>query len=94
VFTNRAAQASYLGVDGKTKSAFVPVATDLYDIKWLRDGTAFFTVRGKDGKLSFKMQRPNESEKFFGLIPTVKAFTAKQMLVKPSLPKAPQACKQ
>jgi hypothetical protein len=93
VFTSRTAEARYLGVDGKTKSTFVPVATDLYDIKWLRDGTAFFSVRGKDGKLSFKMQRPNEAEKFFGIIPTVKAFSAMQMLVKPSLPRAPQACK-
>jgi hypothetical protein len=95
VFTGKGGQAQYLGIDGSTSSNLVPAdATDLYDIKWLPDGTTFYVVRGKDGKLTFKVRRPGvEQDRFLGVIASVDAYSGRDVPAKTNLVPVPSACK-
>jgi hypothetical protein len=67
--------------------------TDLYEIRWLPDGTILYAVRGKDGKLSFSVKGSGEDAKFMGIIPTVIDFSASILSDKPGVAKAPEQCK-
>jgi len=93
VYNNRANESKYLGVDGGATSDFLPTLTDLYDIQWTADGTAFYSARGKDGKLSFSIKRKGEDGKFMGIIATTDAFSARLLPDNPPAAKAPEACK-
>ncbi len=94
VFTNKNAEAKYLGIDGSTTSNFVPAnTTDLYDINWLPDGTLFYLIRGKDGKLSFKVRQPGDQDKFLGIVSSVNAYSGWVVTANTAPVQAPSPCK-
>jgi hypothetical protein len=93
VFTNRTGEIKFLGTDGSPDSDFVPTATDVFHITWLTDDTIMYAIKGKDGKLSFKIRRGGEDDKFLGLISTVNAFSGVPISGKAGPASVPQPCK-
>ncbi len=93
VFMDRTGAAKYLGIDGSDAYEFMPTdAVGLFDIKWLPDGTVFYVIRGKDGKLSFKVRRPGDEDKFLGIISTVSAYSG-WLVPAEGTAKVPEPCK-
>jgi hypothetical protein len=93
VFTNRDASIGYLGTDGATESPFVPpAANNLFEIRWLPNGTTLYAVRGSDGRLSFSVQVAGQESVFVGIPASVYAFDGQLYSKAPGFGKAPQAC--
>lgn len=92
-FTTKTGSAAYLGIDGITKSAYVPDADNLYAIKWLPNDTMFYIVKGSDGKLTFNSLKIGESPLFRGVLPDVGAFSVALFANAPGTAQIPQQCK-
>ncbi|HRE48185.1 MAG TPA: hypothetical protein PLD47_10710 [Aggregatilineales bacterium] len=93
VYTTPDTRVAYLGINGDSRSDFVPPAADnLYEIQWLADGTVLYAVRGRDEQLSFSVQPPGKAPIFMGLVSTVTAFSAAYLPTAPGLGKVPKAC--
>ncbi len=85
-------ERKYLGIDGSTKSAYVPAVNDLYEIEWLNDGTIAYVVRGKDSKLNLSTKRSGEDPWFMGIVPSVVDFGG-WSLVEAGIALTPGQCK-
>jgi hypothetical protein len=93
VFTNQNAQTQYLGADGSTTSAYVPVLADnLFDIRWMEDGTTLYVARGADERLSFSVKPFNADPVFVGLVSTTNAYSVAMLPTAPGLGAPPNRC--
>jgi hypothetical protein len=85
--------AKYLGIDGSTDSPYAPNLTNLFDIKWLADGSSLYVARGKDNKLSFSLKQQGKDPAFLGIVSTVDSYKARILYGKISTAVAPEKCK-
>ncbi|HVO42075.1 MAG TPA: SH3 domain-containing protein, partial [Aggregatilineales bacterium] len=93
IYGLKTGETKFQGVDSSdTQSAFMPDATNLYELKWLADGTILYVAQGSDGKLSFSTQKPGETAKFMGIVNTEYAFAAIQLPKAPDSAVAPVSC--
>lgn len=93
VFVSSAGKASFLGVDGGNTSSFVPAINDLFDLRWLPDGTMLYLARGKDEKLTFSIQKPGKDPVFMGIVGTTSDYRAALFEGTPTAAKPLEACK-
>jgi hypothetical protein len=92
VFTSKDRKPQYLGLDGSTTSDYVPVADNLFEIRWLPDGSVLYVVQGKDLRYTFTVKPPGKEANFMGIIPTPYAWSAAIYPGTPGLGKAPESC--
>jgi hypothetical protein len=93
VYSDKDGATKYAGLDpNDTMSKYVPDATNLYELKWLADGTLLYVAQGKDGKLSFSTQKPGDKPAFMGLVNTEYSFAALELAAAPDKGDPLQSC--
>lgn len=91
-FRTTEGKAAFLGVAGETESPYVPMVENLFTLTWLPDGTALYTVRGIDGKLTLNGQPLNAQPFYIGIVANEFAYSAATFNAAPSLARPPRPC--
>ncbi len=91
-FSTADGQTRFLGVDGETESAYVPSAANLTSLTWLPNGTALYTVRGIDGRLTLNAQPLDGQPFYIGIVANELAFSAATFNAPPGLARPPRPC--
>lgn len=91
-FVDAEGRAGYLGLDGSTESAYVPQLENLFTLRWLRDGSQVYAVRGTDQKLTLSVQLKGAAPAYMGIINSPSAYAAGVFNAPPGLGKTPQPC--
>lgn len=85
-------KAGFLGVAGEAESSYMPSVDNLFTLTWLPDGTALYTVRGADGKLTLSAQPLNGQPFYIGIVAGEFAFSAAVFNAAPGLARPPRPC--
>jgi hypothetical protein len=85
-------KAGFLGVEGETESPYVPMVDNLFTLAWLPDGTALYTVRGADGKLTLSARPLNGEPFYIGIVAGEFAYSAATFNAPPGLARPPRPC--
>ncbi len=91
-FRSADGKPAYLGADGATESPYLPLVDNLFTLEWLPDGTALYTVRGADGKLTLSAQPLGGAAQYIGIVAGRFAFSAATFNAAPGLARPPQPC--
>ena len=92
IYRSPQSDVGYLGVDGSTDSPMVPILKDMYDIKWMADGTALYAAQGKDKKLSLSVRQPGKDTNFLGIAASANTYHGRMLPKLPEKAIAPQPC--
>jgi hypothetical protein len=92
VYKDQNNETKYLGVDGGTESPYIPSLTNLYDIRWLSDGSPIYTAIGGDKKLSLSVKPQGKDAAFLSIVPTLGGFSGRVIPTKPTQAIAPAKC--
>jgi hypothetical protein len=85
-------KAGFIGTEGETESPYVPMVDNLFTLSWLPDGTALYTVRGFDGKLTLNAQPLGAQPFYIGIVAGEFAFSAATFNAAPGLARPPRPC--